>query len=81
MNLYIFPTGRALGVRAAVNYLDLECKIVSIDLGRGDQLTPEYCALNPNHKMPTLEDDGFVLWESNAILFYLAAKRPEDLPG
>ena len=49
-----------------------------VDLGRGDQLTPEYLALNPNKKMPTLEDGGFVLWESNAILFYLAAKRPQS---
>ena len=48
-----------------------------IDLGRGDQLTPQYLAINPNKKMPTLEDDGFVLWESNAILFYMAAKRPD----
>ena len=39
--------------------------------------TSEYRALNPNRKMPTLEDDEFVLWESNAILFYMAAKWPE----
>jgi len=32
--------------------------------------------MNPNKKMPVLEDDGFTLWESNAILFYLAAKKP-----
>ena len=77
MKLYLFPTGRALGVRALINHLGVECEIVPIDLGRGDQLTPEYRALNPNNKMPTLDDGGFVLWESNAILFYLAAKRPE----
>lgn len=77
MKLYVFPTGRALGARALINHLGVECDVVPIDLGHGDQLSPEYRALNPNNKMPTLEDDGFVLWESNAILFYIAAKRPD----
>jgi glutathione S-transferase len=78
MRLYLFPpSSRALGVVALKNHLALDCELRPIDLGRGDQRTPEYVALNPNQKMPTLEDDGFVLWESNAILFYLASKRPE----
>ena len=78
MKLYIFPpSSRALGIVALNNYLALDCEIRLIDLGRGDQLAPEYIALNANKKMPTLEDDGFVLWESNAILFYMAAKRPD----
>lgn len=36
---------------------------------------PAYKAMNPNGKVPTIEDDGFVLWESNAIVRYLAAKH------
>lgn len=77
MKLYLFlPSARALGVMALANHLALDCQIQSVDLGRGDQLTPEYRGLNPNRKMPALEDDGFALWESNAILFYLAGKRP-----
>ena len=43
-----------------------------------DHLRDGYEQLNPNRKMPVLEDEGFVLWESNAILQYLAAKRPES---
>lgn len=47
--------------------------------------TPQYRNLNPNGLVPTIEDEGFVLWESNAIVRYLAAKHsagklcPEDL--
>jgi glutathione S-transferase len=79
MKLYIFPPStRALGIVTLKNYLALDCEVQPIDLGRGDQLTPQYTALNPNRKMPTLEDDGFVLWESNAILFYMGAKNPNS---
>jgi glutathione S-transferase len=40
----------------------------------GGNKTPEYLALNPNGLVPTIIDDGFVLWESNSIVRYLAAK-------
>jgi glutathione S-transferase len=39
--------------------------------------TPEYRRLNPNGLVPTVDDDGFVLWESNAVVRYLAAKHSE----
>ena len=51
----------------------------------GKNRDPEYLALNPNGLVPTIIDDGFVLWESNSIIRYLAAKHgrgtlyPEDL--
>jgi glutathione S-transferase len=47
--------------------------------------TPEYGALNPNRRVPTIDDDGTVLWESNACVRYLAARYgagrlwPEDV--
>src|SRR5690606_17296323 len=51
--------------------------------GKNDQ--PEYLAMNPNGRVPTIVDDGFVLWESNACVQYLASKHaagswyPNDL--
>jgi glutathione S-transferase len=41
----------------------------------GAQRAPGYLALNPNGLMPTIDDDGFILWESNAIVRYLCAKH------
>lgn len=40
----------------------------------GGTATPEYRAMNPTGRIPTIDDDGFVLWESNAIVRYLAAR-------
>ena len=48
MKLYLFPpSSRALAAVALKNYLGLECDLEQIDLGRGDQLSPDYLALNP----------------------------------
>jgi glutathione S-transferase len=50
-------------------------------LEHGGNHTPEYHRLNPNELVPTLIEDDFVLWESNAILRYLAAKHGRFLPA
>jgi glutathione S-transferase len=67
--------GRKVRVLAAELGLPLER--VVLDFRKGEYKTPEYLAKNPNGKVPMLEDDGFHLWESNAILLYLAGKVPE----
>jgi glutathione S-transferase len=53
------------------------------DYGRqfNNTQTPEYLALNPNAKVPTVVDGGTVIWESNTILRYLAAKHAPELTG
>ena len=44
----------------------------------GGTKTPEYLAMNPNSLVPTIDEDGFILYESNAIVRYLAAKHSPD---
>jgi glutathione S-transferase len=79
INLYVFPPSpRAFKVLAAAAHLGLEYNLRFVDITKGEHRTPEFAALNPNRKMPVLEEEGFVLWESNAILQYLAAKKPES---
>jgi glutathione S-transferase len=77
MKLYVFPPSpRAMKVIALAEHLQIEHETQLVDLIKGDQMKPEFTALNPNQRMPVLEDDGFVLWESNAILQYLTLKKP-----
>lgn len=65
-------------VRALAYELELKPSYVSLDIFRGEhKKSLELAAKNPNRKLPVLEHDGLVLWESNAILSYLAAQRPE----
>ena len=79
MKLYVFPPSpNAIKVLFAAHHLELPFETEIVDLFGGGQNAPEFAARNPNRKMPVLEDDGFVLWESNAILQYLASKKPES---
>ena len=63
--------------------LDVPYERVDAGMAYGVTTEPEYLALNPNGLIPTVEDDGLVLWESNSILRYLGAKHgglyPEPL--
>jgi glutathione S-transferase len=60
----------------AVHHLGLNVDLVLVNLFKGEQNAPEFLQLNPNHRVPVLEDDGFVLWESYAIMQYLADMTP-----
>ena len=76
IELYVFPPSpRAFKVMAIARHLDIEYTLKVVDLRKGEQKSPEYAALNPNMRMPTLTDGDYVLWESNAIAQYLASKR------
>jgi len=77
MKLYATPPSpRAIKVLATVHHLGLDVELIPVDIVNGENRTAKFLALNPNHRMPVLDDDGFVLWESNAIMQYLASKRP-----
>jgi glutathione S-transferase len=68
-------------VRLVAAELDLPVEIVEVDFQKGEQRSAKYLAMNPNGKVPVLDDDGFVLWESIAILKYLAGKTGKLLPA
>ncbi|MEO8544154.1 MAG: glutathione S-transferase family protein [Burkholderiaceae bacterium] len=58
----------------------LPYEIVPVDSRKGEQHAPAFKALNPNAKVPVIVDDGVVVFDSNAILFYLAEKTGKFLP-
>lgn len=64
-------------VRIALIEKGIAAEEVEVDMAAGAHRTPEYRALNPYGRVPTLEDDGFVLYESTAILNYLEAISPK----
>lgn len=78
LKIHAFPRSpRGFKVLAVANQLGLDYEFCLVDLTKGEQRAPAYAALNPNMKMPTIEDGDFALWESNAIVQYLATKKPE----
>ena len=63
----------------AVGELELECKRIDVGGAFGKNKEPGYLAMNPNGLVPTLEEeDGFLLWESNSIVRYLAGKYDKN---
>lgn len=80
MKLYInslSPNSRK--VTAVASHVSSDCELEVVDLGKGGNKTPEFLAINPNGKIPALQDGDFSLWESNAIMGYLCSKADTDL--
>src|SRR3978361_1559159 len=58
----------------------LPYELVPVDTRKGDQFKPEFLKVNPNGKVPAIDDDGVYVFDSNAILLYLAEKTGKFLP-
>ena len=68
-----YKSGNCYKVKLMLNLLGIPYQWVDVDILNGDTETPEFLAKNPNGKIPVLElEDGTCLWESNAILNFLA---------
>jgi glutathione S-transferase len=77
MRLYYNPlSGNSRRARIAALLLRTDLHLVLVDLPKGEQHQPPHLQRNPNGRVPVLDDDGFLLWESRAIMQYLADKTP-----
>src|ERR1700752_1315041 len=87
ITLYGGPTPNSRKISICLEEMELPWTLHHMDILRGDQPKPEFLALNPNNKFPVIVDpDGptpepFVLWESGAILLYLAEKTGRFVPA
>ncbi len=84
IDLYTSPTPNGWKAAMVLEELALDYEVHLIDLAAGDQHTPEFLAMNPNGRIPVIVDratDRLVIFDSNAILFYLAEKTGKLLPA
>ena len=80
MKLYSFPPSpNTWKVRAVAAYLGIPLEVEFVDLTKGASHSPDYLAINPTGRTPALVDGDFKLWESTAIMQYLASQKPNSL--
>lgn len=86
IDLYTWKTPNGRKVSVMLEELGLKYNVHPVDLSKGDQFKPDYMAINPNNKIPAIIDqDGpngkpYTLFESGAILMYLAEKTARLMP-
>ncbi|MGL6044770.1 MAG: glutathione S-transferase family protein, partial [Sandaracinobacteroides sp.] len=81
--LHYWPTPNGHKITLLLEELGIPYEIVPVNIRAGGQFEPQFLAISPNNRMPALEDaeDGVSLFESGAILLYLADKHGAYLPG
>jgi GST-like protein len=78
IRLYTAQTPNGRKVSIALEELGLPYEVTWVRLDQGEQMRPAFLALNPNHKIPVLEDDGQAIWESGAILLHLGERHDPE---
>jgi len=79
MKLYYFETLNPRKACAVAKYLGSPVEFARVDIGKGENKTPGYLAINPNGKVPALTDGDAKIWEANAIMAYLSRAAGSDL--
>jgi GST-like protein len=80
IKLYTAATPNGWKVSIALEEMGLPYEVRVIDFASNEQKADWYLRLNPNGRIPTIDDDGFVVFESGAILIHLAEKTGKFLP-
>ncbi len=83
IDLYTAATPNGYKISIALEELALPYKLIALNLAKGEQKTPEFLAINPNGRIPAIVDrdaDDFAVFESGAILVYLAEKTGKLMP-
>ncbi len=79
ITLYGSPaSGNAYKVRLLLSLLDLEFEEIGVNLTTGENRAESFLALNPRGQIPVLTDDGITVWDSQAILVYIARRYGEE---
>ena len=79
LKIYAFPPSpRSFKVLWAAHQLGVDYEFKLVDFSKNAQKTPEFLKLNPNGRAPVVDDNGYVVWESNAIVEYLASLKPQS---
>ena len=81
IELYTASTPNGWKASVALEEMDLAYRVHKIDLASQAQKSPEYLRICPNGRIPAIVDDGFAVFESGAILLYLAEKTGQLLPA
>ncbi|KAF2901366.1 hypothetical protein ILUMI_04824 [Ignelater luminosus] len=77
--LYMFDTSPPVrSVLLTAKALGVTLEFIKINILKGEQLTPDFLKMNPQHTVPTLDDDGVIIWDSHAINVYLVTKYGKD---
>ena len=77
MKLYFFQQSRASRVRWMLEELGIPYELAPVDMSKGEHKHPAYMKVHPMGSLPAIEDNGFPLFESAAIIMQLADKHPE----
>jgi GSH-dependent disulfide-bond oxidoreductase len=80
IKFYYHPSPNPAKVALLLEEAGLTYETIPVDTRKGEQFDPAFLAINPNAKTPALTDDNAVLFDSNAILLYLAEKTDRFLP-
>lgn len=81
IELYTAATPNGHKISIALEELGLPYEVHALSFDRQEQKAPEFLRINPNGRIPAIVDDGFAVFESGAILLYLAEKTGQLLPS